>query len=488
MPNKRYPASNVANSAVQLARVKKNSAGTITKGQAVYSVGYDAAEDMYLVELAKADSISTMPSVGIAYEDFTNVDPGTLILSGDLFGINTGGFSANQELYVSAATAGALTSTRPTTLTVEKIAIVVYSHATAGIIQVYNYGCDDSPLSSTAPENVTKATASAGSVAEASRRDHKHDITTAAASSLSVGGSNAEGSGTSLARSDHTHSLPAFGSSSGTFCQGNDARLSDARTPASHATSHKSGGGDAIKLDELAAPTDITTLDASTSAHGLAPKLPNNNAKYLDGTGAWTTPAGITAPLSGTAPVNVTKAAASAGVAAEASRQDHKHDITTAVPVNTGTANAEGTSTSLARADHVHGGASVLQSAMAEKSTDATTTSASFVDLLTVTITTIASTVCKIYFTVSASHTTAEAATTFQLLIDGSAVRGLATYQPKFGGGFQCGGALIYRKTGLSAASHTFKIQWKTSGSTAQIRPVTTIAEHASLVVEEIAR
>ena len=32
-----------------------------------------------------------------------------------------------------------------------------------------------------------------------------------------------------------------------------DSRLSDARTPTSHATSHQSGGGDAIKLDDLAA-------------------------------------------------------------------------------------------------------------------------------------------------------------------------------------------------------------------------------------------
>lgn len=43
-------------------------------------------------------------------------------------------------------------------------------------------------------------------------------------------------------------------------------------TPAAHATSHKAGGGDAIKLDELAAPTDVTTLNASTSLHGLSPK------------------------------------------------------------------------------------------------------------------------------------------------------------------------------------------------------------------------
>lgn len=58
-----------------------------------------------------------------------------------------------------------------------------------------------------------------------------------------------------------------------------------------HATQHKSGGSDPIKLDELAAPTDVTTLDVSTSKHGLCPKLPNDSAKYLNGQGSFAVPA-----------------------------------------------------------------------------------------------------------------------------------------------------------------------------------------------------
>ncbi len=38
--------------------------------------------------------------------------------------------------------------------------------------------------------------------------------------------------------------------------------------------------------------SDVTTKNASTSMHGFTPKLPNDSAKYLDGTGAWSTPAG----------------------------------------------------------------------------------------------------------------------------------------------------------------------------------------------------
>lgn len=46
--------------------------------------------------------------------------------------------------------------------------------------------------------------------------------------------------------------------------------------------------------------------------------------------------------------------AASAGSAGVAARRDHVHAIATAAPVAVGTANAEGASTSFARADHVH--------------------------------------------------------------------------------------------------------------------------------------
>lgn len=54
------------------------------------------------------------------------------------------------------------------------------------------------------------------------------------------------------------------------------------------------------------------------------------------------------------APADVTRATAAAGVAEEAARADHKHDVSTAAPSTVGTANAEGAATSLARSDHVH--------------------------------------------------------------------------------------------------------------------------------------
>lgn len=132
--------------------------------------------------------------------------------------------------------------------------------------------------------------ADAGVSESAARADHQHAIATATAGAATPGDSAAEGTASSFARSDHKHSLPAFGTGAGTFCQGNDARLSDARTPTSHHTTHESGGGDAIKLDDLAAPDDNTDLNVSTAKHGLTPKLPNDSAKFLNGVGGYATP------------------------------------------------------------------------------------------------------------------------------------------------------------------------------------------------------
>lgn len=82
----------------------------------------------------------------------------------------------------------------------------------------------------------------------------------------------------------------AIGNIAGTACDGADSRLSDTRDPNAHSTSHKSGGTDALKLDELAAGTDITTLDATTLVHGLLPKLSGAATEFLNGQGGYTAP------------------------------------------------------------------------------------------------------------------------------------------------------------------------------------------------------
>lgn len=82
------------------------------------------------------------------------------------------------------------------------------------------------------------------------------------------------------------------GTTAGTVAAGDDSRLTDARTPTAHATSHQSGGSDAIKLDDLATPDDNTDLDATTGRHGLLPKLGGGTTNFLRADGTWAAPAG----------------------------------------------------------------------------------------------------------------------------------------------------------------------------------------------------
>ncbi|NJO18605.1 MAG: hypothetical protein HC877_23630 [Thioploca sp.] len=78
-------------------------------------------------------------------------------------------------------------------------------------------GATNTPLTASAPANVTKATAAVGVATDAARADHKHDINTASAAANPPGSTSTEGSSTSLARADHTHALVSFGTGSGTF-------------------------------------------------------------------------------------------------------------------------------------------------------------------------------------------------------------------------------------------------------------------------------
>jgi hypothetical protein len=62
--------------------------------------------------------------------------------------------------------------------------------------------------------------------------------------------------------------LPTAGTGSTNYCAGNDSRLSDSRTPTSHASSHASGGADAITPSSIGAAASSHTHAASDIASG----------------------------------------------------------------------------------------------------------------------------------------------------------------------------------------------------------------------------
>lgn len=86
-------------------------------------------------------------------------------------------------------------------------------------------------------------------------------------------------------------------------------------------TSSGTNTGDQTLSDATISTTDITTNNVSTSKHGFAPKAPNVATQYLDGTGAYSTPAsgGVSVPnvvqivCNGNGATTLTVAAAAAG-------------------------------------------------------------------------------------------------------------------------------------------------------------------------------
>jgi hypothetical protein len=71
-----------------------------------------------------------------------------------------------------------------------------------------------------------------------------------------------------------------FGSAADTICQGNDSRLSDARTPTAHKDTHQDGGSDAMDVDTSPSIGSLRTLgtDAQQACAGDDARLSDDRA------------------------------------------------------------------------------------------------------------------------------------------------------------------------------------------------------------------
>lgn len=74
-----------------------------------------------------------------------------------------------------------------------------------------------------------------------------------------------------------------FGTAANSFCQGNDSRLSDARTPTAHQSTHQTGGSDAL-LNVVVSPSQITA-DQNDYSPGTGDifRLDSSAAKNITG-------------------------------------------------------------------------------------------------------------------------------------------------------------------------------------------------------------
>lgn len=148
--------------------IAKNTSGSgIGKGKVVYVTG--STGNVPNIALARANSATTMPSVGTVLDSIPNNNFGQVMLSGVISSINTSSFTAGDQVWVSTATAGALQNTRPGYAdgVVQRIGSVLVSGVGNGSILVVTapfIGGVESGTTSSTYSFAGAVTASAGTV------------------------------------------------------------------------------------------------------------------------------------------------------------------------------------------------------------------------------------------------------------------------------------------------------------------------------------
>jgi hypothetical protein len=129
--------------------VKNVSGGSLAKGTIVHAHPSANPPSGNVVEVVAADYDQTayMPAIGVLNETLANEAEGQAIMFGAVSGIDTSSFSAGDELWVGNN--GAFTNTKPATAgqLIQKIAVVIKSHASNGLIKIFGAGrTNDVPL------------------------------------------------------------------------------------------------------------------------------------------------------------------------------------------------------------------------------------------------------------------------------------------------------------------------------------------------------
>jgi hypothetical protein len=123
-----------------LTIVRNSTGGTLTKGSAIYTSG-NFLGIIPTGALARADSISTLVSIGIALDDIAPNAFGYIMNVGVISGVDMSAFANGDELYVSPTVAGGLTNVRPsgTTNFVQPVG-EVFNNAVSGQFLVRSNG------------------------------------------------------------------------------------------------------------------------------------------------------------------------------------------------------------------------------------------------------------------------------------------------------------------------------------------------------------
>lgn len=132
--------SDIANQTLQIGheavhRVRNQTGVTVTNGQVVYING--ATGNLNTVALARANARATAEQLGVATHDIAHNAQGFITLIGDVNEIDTSSFSEGDIVYLSAAVAGGLTTTKPSNPNYAvKVGHIARSHASLGVLTV----------------------------------------------------------------------------------------------------------------------------------------------------------------------------------------------------------------------------------------------------------------------------------------------------------------------------------------------------------------
>ena len=119
-----------------VTEVYNSTGATLTKGTVVYINGGQG--NLPTITKAQANSeANSAQTYGVVKSDITNMNNGYVIVAGSLGNLDTQAFTAGTTLYLSPSTAGAYTSTKPTSPNhIVYIGVIVRSHPTLGVIEV----------------------------------------------------------------------------------------------------------------------------------------------------------------------------------------------------------------------------------------------------------------------------------------------------------------------------------------------------------------
>jgi hypothetical protein len=136
-----YDGSNWVNQLQNHTFLTVKAGEAINKGEAVYASG-SVDDNTFIVRKARANSSTTMPALGVAYQDFANNDQGLIVTFGQVSSLNTNNFLEGETVYVSNVTAGGVSNVQPygTTDLIQNLGLVLKQDVSDGIISVTGAG------------------------------------------------------------------------------------------------------------------------------------------------------------------------------------------------------------------------------------------------------------------------------------------------------------------------------------------------------------